>query len=318
MQNLSRSSMKTYRITIKPQTAFGSMLLGESLFGQLCWLYRSFLGEESLTNALERYSEGDPFMVVSDAFVSGYLPLPHLPGTEYDESTEGLDRKALKKKQWVKFSDITRPAASLRNCALSGKELFEAEDGCDTYKSEAHIHATINRLTATTGFDEFAPYITKDLFFKKDLCFDIYAVVDEKYISDELLEKLFISLGNTGYGRDASVGLGKFCVEKLETLSNQVNSTSVLALASCSPCLDDIDAEKTYYRTKTHFGKHGDIGVFGGNPFKKPILLAKSGAVLSFKSAHTKPYAGIGLKGVSTVISGAVHQGYAPVIGLNF
>lgn len=312
--------MKTYRITIRPDTAFGSALLGETIFGQLCWIYRSIKGDEALSKSLEHYTDGAPFLVVSDAFVSKYLPLPNIPSALYDASDKGLDRKALKKKIYIKSKDISKKVSTLRNVAFTEAELF-ADDGSgmrQSQKTDIHTHATLNRMTGCTGDDIFAPYIKRDTFFKTDLMFDIYAVADEEFVSEDLLGQMFALLGLSGYGRDASAGLGKFSLKSVSPVDIKVNSKSVMTLASCSPCVEGIDPENTYYRTKTHFGRHGDLGALSANPFKNPVLLAKAGAVLSFKNVYTRPFAGQGLTGLSNTIKCTVHQGYAPVVPIDF
>ena len=45
--------MKTYRLTLRPLTAFGTPLAGDTLFGQLCWALRHRLGNAALTRLLE-------------------------------------------------------------------------------------------------------------------------------------------------------------------------------------------------------------------------------------------------------------------------
>ncbi len=71
--------MTTVRLTLQPASAFGTPLLGEILFGQMCWAFVRLYGEERLADLLEGYVDGRPFAVLSDAFPSGHVPLPTLP-----------------------------------------------------------------------------------------------------------------------------------------------------------------------------------------------------------------------------------------------
>ena len=72
----------------------------------------------------------------------------------------------------------------------------------------------------------------------------------------------------------------------------------------------------------TRFGRHGDRAVSLGNPFKAPLLLADTGAVLSPVAGRldARPFVGQGLGGarnpISLVLPETVHQGYAPVLGI--
>lgn len=63
--------MTTVRLTLQPASAFGTPLLGEILFGQMCWAFVRLYGEERLADLLEGYVDGRPFAVLSDAFPSG-------------------------------------------------------------------------------------------------------------------------------------------------------------------------------------------------------------------------------------------------------
>ncbi len=67
--------MKLYRFTLTSQSAMGTPLVGDTLFGQLCWAVRNRFGEARLTALLEGYTEQRPFMVVSDAFPQNFLQM---------------------------------------------------------------------------------------------------------------------------------------------------------------------------------------------------------------------------------------------------
>jgi len=67
---------------------------------------------------------------------------------------------------------------------------------------------------------------------------------------------------------------------------------------------------------RTRFGRHGNVQATAGNPFKKPVLMAQSGAVFSGER-HGRPWIGQGIGGISTTLPATVHQGYAPAIALN-
>ncbi|QTR48550.1 hypothetical protein [Candidatus Thiothrix anitrata] len=59
--------MQTLTLTLRPLSAFGTLPLGDTLFGQLCWLLRDGMGEGKLKELLDGYTTGKPFAVVSDA-----------------------------------------------------------------------------------------------------------------------------------------------------------------------------------------------------------------------------------------------------------
>ena len=313
--------MKTYRFKLHPRTAFGTPLLGETLFGSLCWAIRHQFGEEKLEELLDGYTEGRPFCVVSDAFPTGFVPLPALPQRLWNTSSTD-DRKYLKKKAWLPFNCLKdAQREEWRNLARTDAEVLLDlnPSGCEgkslRFDAEAS-HNTINRETLTTGEGEFAPYLQSQIWHHQCIALDVYVVLDEERFALEDLVSTLVSVGLTGFGRDASIGLGKYEIdEELEVVQDDKESCTCLALASCALGeVENIDSKGTFYRVKTHFGRHGAEYAIGGQPFKRPILLAQSGAVIALKTNHSAPFIGQGLTGISNQCANTVHQGYCPVI----
>ena len=305
--------MKTYRFTLSPQSAFGTPLVGDSLFGQLCWAIVNRFGEARLTELLQGYTEQQPFMVVSDCFVQGYLPLPVLPSRfwQTDESHKA-DRKKLKKMQWVKFKQAQQSEVKFwQELAIAAGFKFEKE-------SQEQYHNTINRRTGTTGEGEFAPYATDLTWYQKEQKFDLYIVLDENRFSLSELTQVLTDVGSFGFGRDASIGLGKFSIEENRQAVefSQKNANCYFTLANCTPQGLGLNKENSYYQITTRFGRHGDIQALSSSPFKKPIILAKAAAIFSPNEYKERSFLGNGLSNVSHAQPNAVHQGYAPVLNL--
>jgi CRISPR-associated protein Csm4 len=94
-----------------------------------------------------------------------------------------------------------------------------------------------------------------------------------------------------------------------------------MTLAPCAPQGLGLDEQRSFYQAFTRFGRHGDIGVHLGNPFKTPVLLAQTGAVLCPRSLSPTLFVGQGLGGNGQMTKAAslqetVHQGYAPVVSI--
>jgi CRISPR-associated protein Csm4 len=150
---------------------------------------------------------------------------------------------------------------------------------------------------------------------------DIYVALDDTRVAGDELQSLLIDMGELGFGRDASIGLGKYQLDDWEPFEQpeQSGANAWLTLAPCTPQGLAWDTARSFYQTFTRFGRHGDIGVHLGNPFKTPLLFAMTGAVLVPRSYRQEPYIGRGLGGdnsLSRSIWGTVHQGYAPVVGI--
>ncbi|MBF0152730.1 MAG: CRISPR-associated protein Csm7 [Magnetococcales bacterium] len=326
--------MKTLLVTLKPLTAFATPLHGDTLFGQLCWRLRYTLGEDWLDELLTEYTQGKPFLVVSDFFPAGSIPRPQLPGGFFpgqEEKIEGKDRKADKKRTWMPWNQYDKPLAEWITLCASEKEIWppdpETVQSGRKHKAGRVIQPqprnAINRLTGTTGEDGFAPYTVEQTWFPPAARLELWLLYDPERLEQEYLEEALCAIGQTGFGKDANVGLGKFLVEKVcaASLPNQEESNAWLTLGFCAPQGGGFDPERSFYQIFTRFGRHGDVAALTGQVYKNPILLARAGAVLTPQDTFNpdRRFVGQGLGGEGTLskaIPATVHQGYCPVVGI--
>ncbi len=308
--------METLRITLRPETAFGSPIKGDTLFGQSCWMIREAWGEPRLQRCLQDYINNQPFLICSDAFPHGHILRPEYPLSIYD--SVAMDRKQLKKLRWLSLIDLNKPVTSWLSYFKSDQDLFADGNYSLNYLQQ---HNSINRLTGTTGND-FAPYQMEQIWYGS-LLLDIWFLYDRTRINRQEVLETIERIGQIGYGRDASIGLGKFTVASTsdEQLyqSEQVNNCITLAPAILSG--QNFNPEETYYSLFTRFGRHGVQNLASGKPFKNPVLMADTAAVLSTDKPPATSYIGKGL-GTDGKLSKAqpntVQQGYAPCIKLHF
>lgn len=316
--------MRAYLARIRPRSAFGSSPKGDMLFGQLCWALRHRLGEPALGALLDGYTSGRPFCVVSDALPAGHWPRPMLPLGWY-ESRAGDDRKSARKRRWLPQAAFDAPLCEWSLRCVDDEALAGA-----TATRHAQSHNSINRATGTTGVGAFAPYRTPQWWYGQRSAgheaalpeLYVHLVADPQRLVEEDLRGALEQIGAFGFGRDASIGLGKFELVSLEAaeLPRQAGADAWLTLAPCAPQGLPWRSEHCFYAPFTRFGRHGDLAVHGGNPFKTPVLLADTAAVLTPESFEPRLFVGQGLGGdgrLSKRIAGTVHQGYAPVVGLN-
>ncbi|MDP2783980.1 MAG: hypothetical protein Q8O38_05220 [Sulfurimicrobium sp.] len=313
--------MTPLKFTLTPQTAFATPLKGDTLFGQLCWAARHILGEARLNDVLQGYTDGKPYLVVSDAFPAGFLPMPKLPRHywQFDDAQQDPSaRKALKKRQWLPVAALSEPL---------GKWLEHARADVMTLHSDSRPHNTINRATNTTGTGEFAPYTVEQTWYQAGQILELYVLLDETRLAASELESLLNFVGASGFGRDASTGLGKFTLAALTPTplprGEGLAPNAWLTLAPCAPQGLAWDNARCYYKPFTRFGRHGDAAAISCQPYKTPLLLADTAAILSPRTMG-KPgtmalFTGQGLGGdgsLSNALPQTVHQGYAPVIGI--
>jgi CRISPR-associated protein Csm4 len=136
-------------------------------------------------------------------------------------------------------------------------------------------------------------------------------------IKAEQVRQVLIDVGQQGFGKEASSGLGKYSLGEFSEWQPSLseNPDAWYTLAPCAPQGMDWQNEHCYYQPFVRFGRHGDRAVHSGKPFKNPVLLAQSGAILTPKNGiGDQLFVGQGLGSVSKAIEGTVHQGYAPVL----
>ena len=315
--------MDALRFTLCPQTAFATPLQGDTLFGQLCWAIRHGWGAARLNELLAGYTTGQPFVVLSDALPAGHVPLPALPAACWTRAADKADdpsqRKALKKQIWLPESALTTPLPDWQQQAKTPKDI-------QANLAERHQpHNSINRLTQTTGKGAgFAPYQVSQHWHPPGSVWMLHVRLDSSRFAAADLHQALAAIGESGYGRDASTGLGKFTLNPAENqpLPPGITPNAWLTLAPCAPQGLGLDARRSFYRPFTRYGRHGDVAALSGQPFKQPLLLTATGALLTPQQEQdwSRGWIGQGLGGggkagtLSSVLPATVHQGYAPAL----
>ncbi|MCX8023444.1 MAG: hypothetical protein N2745_11810 [Syntrophorhabdaceae bacterium] len=333
--------MKVYDITIKPISGFGTPLKGDTLFGHVCWqaAYDETLFGKPIDRLLSDYSE-NPFLVVSTAFfkigkkdnVSRIFKRPDMPLSQLfnfeNKNPKDIiaERKTIKSKKWLKLEYPKRIDTLKGATYISESELTDAlinevvEKARRGGKSSlivefAQTHNTINRLTNTTGEGRFAPFTTEQMVFNEDVTLSIYVGLRDDILHEQIAEA-FQRIGETGFGKDASTGLGKFNIISVDEINlADLGSKKPNACYTLSPCVPERDTFLDIYFTPfTRFGRHGDVLSKSSNPFKNPVLMADEGAVMIPKDLGVvlkRPYIGRAITGISKVIDSAIMQGYS-------
>jgi len=175
-------------------------------------------------------------------------------------------------------------------------------------------HNTINRLTQTTGKGIFAPYTQEIIQYYPETELVIFVIIDESSTDIERICKALERIGNLGYGKDASIGMGRFKLGKHRELSFPEigDSNAFYTLAPSVPQKNFFT--KIYFKPFIRFGKHGDELARSPNPFKKPVIMADEGAVFipKDKKAFEVPYLGKAISGISKSLDATMVQGYSP------
>lgn len=286
--------MKLYKTTFTPTSNFATTLRGDTLFGQMCWAIRYTFGNDKLESLLSTY-ETSPFLVVSDGFAKGYVPKPSLPSNLLGEDNDL--KKENRKNIWLKIEELQN-AQFLKARKNEDVEYF--------HNTVAVVKNSLNYKTFTTDDSgKFSPYSEEETSLSPK---DVYFLIDENFSIDEL-NKTIKTLSLMGYGKNSSIGKGFFEFSDFEEIK-LINNSRIFMTLSPS-ILFEQNIKTSFYEPFTRFGKHG-AGI-NANPFKKPILMANTGAVIAFENDYEKLFVGKSVKGHSS-FENTVHQGYSIII----
>lgn len=297
-----------YKIKLKLKSLFATPPKGDTLFGQFCWSIVRLYGEDKLANLLDGYTRGTPFVVTSDFLPKNHICKPPIPDFLLGVSSNVSERKALKNKKYICIDELVSSGYNyskefIAKCSKD-KKAFELKD-------EVQIRNSINRLSGTTGDGEsgFAPFANEVSFFPFDEA-TLYVYSDGHIDKDTIVETLSY-IGKSGFGKDATVGRGRFDVTQIEEVA--FNCTDFNAYITLSPAILS-EYNEIYYEPFVRYGKHGDA-LAHSQVWKNPILLADSFACVI--SDEKKEFIGKGLGGngeISRTLKATVHQGYSVVI----
>jgi CRISPR-associated protein Csm4 len=310
---MKRLKMKLIKVKITPHSSFVTFPKGDTIFGHFA--YHTFLkGEDTFKN----YINEEPKIIFSDILPDGYLYKPTLPLKAFgiDES----EKKAFRKKTWIAIDDLqngdlTKVHSSFTIC--TEKECNDSLSDKDRkkccipfFKTEIRVRNSLNRVTfSTDDSGEFAPFSLEELTFTYQPV--VYVQYDEDCFNEITIVERLNLIGKVGFGKKGSIGKGHFSAELDSEFKgfDEVKSKFYLTL---SPTILNKQPHitKAYYNTFNRFGKSHS----SATPFKKPLLMADSGAVVKLEEHRT--YIGRGIE--NGINQQSLVQGYSIVVPFKF
>jgi CRISPR-associated protein Csm4 len=336
--------MKIYELIIVPRSPFGTPLKGDTIFGQYCC---QLAEDPTLLNGdfqqcIDEYS-AKPFAIFTTAWprfsVNGEkltaVRRPNLPArrdgsTPFNRREKLESRKRNKKSDWLLLGEnltVSLDASRFR----SGPELFalwesslpvqvrkryfRLPEECKTVVFHSfQQHNSINRLTGTTDRGEFAPFTHENHVYLPDMELVVWVAADSVVVSPDNLKLAMQRMGNFGFGRDASAGLGRFQVKSLVEIDWPEMENGHQLCLTLGPCVPDMQKFARCYCTPfTRYGRHGGSHAVSSIPFKKPVVMADEGAIMIPGEPQKVDgcYLGTGVSGISFAEKNTVMQGYS-------
>lgn len=283
--------MKLIKVKITPHSSFVTFPKGDTIFGHFA--YHTFEEDKSV---FENYVEDEPKIIFSDILPADYLYKPTLPLSAF--GVEESKKKEFRKKAWLKTKNLQDGALHLARA-------------CSFYKTDIRTRNSLNRMTFGTGGEGFDPFSLEEITFLHQPV--IYVLYDECFFDEDIIIERLNLIGKVGFGKKGSIGKGHFKA-KLDKSFEDFRCLKSDYYLTLSPTIlhksKDV-IEKAYYNTFNRFGKYHS----SSTPFKKPLLMADSGAVVKLKEA--KDFIGgavdNGIGGKQSLI-----QGYSIVVPFKF
>ncbi len=297
--------MKWYKITLRLKSALVTPLMGDTLFGHICWGIRYRQGEQALADFLNACRQ-KPRLILSDGFPEGFLPRPSLK-VQINLNMTLEEYEAIKKNKKIRYLP--------KEWFFETKFIFSEKSLSDKIKDErlepfpeaniGRMHNSINRLSGTV-LDDQKPFSVNETWYEADQRFDVYALSD---MSAEKLETLFWQGLENGYGADASTGKGWLEVVSVDEETRLPGrGNRAMALGAFVPYGEKPTDLRADIFTK--FGKLGGSYVHETNPFKKPLIMYAAGATMQ---PNGRDYCGSLVNGIHK-LPHIVHHAYAPLV----
>lgn len=266
--------MADYVLRLEMDGPLATPLLSGTLFGHLCWAYRQKRGGDAgLAKWLEAL-RNHPFLI-SDGLPTGWVPKPLIrPRPHLQRQTvEQIDRKKeAKKARFVLMKDFLKIRHSVNEDHLAEISGIPME-----WHEQRAPHNTINRLTGRTPE-------SGGLFFVDEWWPSENSQSRDVYVSSRMegseLEDLFGAVGEWGFGKDSSIGRGRFTV-RVEPDESGLTAPAGNRRMSLSHGVLTDNMTCPRYRLHPVYAKIGGELSMRHSPFKYPLMLLQPGSTFT-------------------------------------
>jgi len=287
--------MKIFRIKLKTQCGTLTPFQADTIFGHLCWVMAHREGENALEKFLVPFSEGKPPFLISDGFPEDLLPKPLSVDFLIDKPEE---RKELKKIEYINLEDFNEIIKGVKR---------KPKIQVNPVISSTMPHNIISRDTYTTP-PKGGVYSLEEIFIP-------FVSIYLKAFSNDWKNKvhhLFIELSKSGYGRKKSIGKGQFSVigiEEFKGFEEVKDADGFVTLSNFCPAQND--PTDGLYKTFVKYGKLSEEFACLGNPFKRPLIMIRNGAVFKTDGYSKEFYGYMVQDGIAPAKPEVVQYAYA-------
>lgn len=282
------------KIKLTPTSGLLTPLQSDTLYGHFCWRLLEVKGEQALAKFIDQYAKGTPVFTVSDGLyeVDGKVlfPRPIIP-----KNDNMIDRRDPVEKE-KKIIELLNKKKERENRYVSLKslqaflegELAEYEGLLETDPApspkiikDLRIHVGIDRNTLTHRdgllFEQNPEYLDD----KTSYAILLKVFDEEAFTTEFAVESIFKDLFEIGFGKKKSSGYGAIewqGMDEYPDLTEPIEGCNgFYTLGNYLPSKND-GIHDAFYRFFVKYGKLGETGASGPNPFKKPMIMMKPGS----------------------------------------
>lgn len=315
--------MKEVKVKFDLASSYITPFSADTIFGHICWAMKYIKGDEYLESFLSEYNNNPP-LLISDAMPCHndifYVPMPVFPVAVNvrdkirDQNSNMTDIEfASKYKRALKAKYIDSEAV---------KEIVSFDFICDIINKDAALpmqildistHNAVNRYNLSSE-DVF---IVDAITYDQDISMYFYLRYDSNIVSEHMLKLAMEYIENTGFGKDANIGKGR--INNIEFLPSESKTSGsdnyILNLSSAYvPKVGEL-TERSYYNFHVKNGRLGDEYSINYSPFKKPVMMICSGALIE---SCPNNILGQMVKNIHWQLPNVVQYGYAYNFGVKY
>ena len=329
--------------SIRPLSPFLTALQADTVWGMVAWACHWLQGNGSLKLFITLQPDGSPPLLISDAFPKGYLPRPRVPITVQDSRRLLRERWDERTKEYLQAMEVVKnwlardylPQEEVHTLLRGGKsahlELLgrELDSGLARVSEGGNINLRgegfrrHNRIDRQRGaaLQMHGLYTHREFYHVGQ-----WLMYLRTALPIEWLRTLFEYVGNNGFGKRASAGMGRFEILEIRALEEQEafpkvhDADGFMTLSSSYVPADEEPIDRAFYLSHVKRGKLGPGAATAqpGGFLKYPMVMFQAGSVFS-TSTPTRTWFGRLLGNIHRERTEVVHYGFAfPVSGRFF
>jgi CRISPR-associated protein Csm4 len=311
-------------------------MLADTLWGVLAWACRWVYGESGLQDFLRLQADGSPQLLLSDAFPEDLLPRPRQAVSVFD-IRKAIEDRGISERDDSYLEALAAAKEWLANTYLEREQVFELLKGLTTqpalisqslgnrfshqpYETLSHRHNIIDRQRGGS-LRENGLYTHQEMWLKSRWIIYIRTTLDAAW-----LRPLLDCIGESGFGKRASIGMGRFSVLDLrapkphESFPKVDDADGFMTISSAYvPWPSELTGEAFY----SLYIKRGKLGAgmttsSTGGFLKYPVAMCQAGSVF-VSDDPSRPWFGRLIDDAHCERNEIKHYGFAfPVAGKFF